>query len=217
MVKAGKSEIKRVLERIRAEMIAYYRGYDTPHAKQIHKLHFEKINIVEKELTKIPTYKNIYNKRMDADHGMHFSKVSYTPKEEKFMKTNPLYLRMERIFKSLFKKEELERKAFLRRIRSNKVFSNEQKVVKSAEISVRERDGCLGLSMDSDFYDLGYFKNYFESRLDYLLAKLGCMIEPWDGSWWIVTVETDKPNLANFKEKYIRKHSYVSKDIKDLR
>ena len=216
---AKKSKIKSILNRIRAEMIAYYRGYYTNNTKKIHDAHWKKINVVEKRLMTLQIYKNINTKQMAADRGMYFVKVNYTQKEEKFMKTNTDYLKMINLFSSMSKKEKIEQNMFLRRMLTNKItLSDEQKIIKNAEISVRERDGQLGLSMDSEFYDLGHRKEYFESRLDYLLAKIGCIIEPWDGSWWTVSIEHDKPtSLAGFKEKYIRERPYESKNLKGLR
>jgi len=220
MANATKGQIKKVLERIRAEMIAYYRGSYTKNAKIIDKVYGDKIDKIDKQLMKIPIYKTIFKKRMDADRGMYFAKVNYTQDEENFLKTNKLYLKMERLYDEQFKKEKIEQKAFYRRIRKETLTPDEERVVKNAECGVREdkNKGLVVLTLDSDFYDLGWRKEYFEARLDYLLAKLGCMIEPWDGSRWEVAIWESKPkSLQGFKEKYLKDHPYAAKHIKNLR
>ena len=77
MVKATKSEIRKVLKRIKSEMIAYHESYNLPNNEKIRKIYWDKIHVIEKLFKKDPTYIKIMDKRYAADRGMYFDKINY--------------------------------------------------------------------------------------------------------------------------------------------
>jgi len=235
--KATPNDVRKMLETFKADMISNISGDYTVNAKKISEKYEIRTDELFKQLESyFPIWNNIMKKRRDADRGMYFAKIDYTPKEIEFMKNNSQLLKINSLNNVMYKKLEEEKLSFKRRILKNKMTPDEQEIHDNASITIwnTSNDYLKGsdiehygnkypmITLDSNYYDAlndedGFYSGKWEIRFDYMLKKIGCYAEPYHKSDRMIYCDDFKPSAIDFKEDYLKENDYAKEHIRDLK
>ncbi|MFA5731587.1 MAG: hypothetical protein WC934_06245 [Acidithiobacillus sp.] len=179
--KVIKEKIKAILEEIKID-IAVDTDVSLDSTIEQREL-WKQFNEEEKKVKDNPIKKSIDKKLSDADMGMWFKEVKYTPKEKAYLKNNPHEKKMNNIMNLISKISDNEAELKKQRLKTKQTTDNEMKKFNQSDMKIwdssrellgeenSEANDLPAFSVDSVFYEV-----FNDSNYDSYFKKIDCKL-----------------------------------------